>query len=173
MRIQARLRPIKFDLRGYKKELQRHLTEELKSAARAWLERIVLNGPLHDSKGGMPAWSGASAATFMELASKVSLTLGISPSAPSRISLGKSLGDGDLSIESSKGSYTFIYRTSLDHLIINESVNVNALEKGFHLERPGPYNFIGAGRETFNEFAGKVRLPNPFKFLKAGATITI
>ena len=169
MRIQARLRPIKFDLRGYKKELQRHLTEELKSAARAWLERII-KGPLHDA-GGMPVWSGASAATFLDLAAKVSYSFGISPTAPSRISLGKSHGTGEVLLEPNRGRYVFRYTTSLDHLIINESHD--ATQWGYKLRRPGPYNFIATGGDQFNEFAQKVRLPNPFKFLKAGATITI
>ena len=57
-----------------------------------------------------------------------------------------------------------LYTTSLPWLIINEYFD--ATQWGFHLKKPGPYDFQAKGLAAFLKFAEKVRLPDPFSCLK-------
>ena len=81
-------------------------------------------------------------------------------------------GDGGLQIDRAKGTYRFHYATTLEHLIYNELNNANVdPDPGllYRLKQPGPYRFQEAGAKAFRQFAGKVRLPSPWKALKVKA----
>ena len=69
----------------------------------------------------VPVWSGASKASFLKLASEVSVGLSITPveGAPNRIPLGISTSTGFILI--SKGrSYSFVWTSDLDYIHIVE-----------------------------------------------------
>ena len=64
-----------------------------------------------------------------------------------------------------KGRYVFTVPTTLPWLIINEYFD--ATQWGFHLKKPGPYDFQKKGQAAFRKFAETVRLPDPFECLKS------
>ena len=145
------------DLRKYKAFLNKELPKFLNQAAARWLNATAI--------AIVPVWSGASRATFLKLASAVSfqLSIGRSPTAPNRVSLGKSKSSGGIKINKSKGTYFFFYQTTLEHLVHNE---FNPPPAGFNLIKPGPYRFQEAGAAAFTVFAAKAVLPSPWRFLK-------
>ena len=159
MRFVANLKTFKIR-RSYLSEVNQHFAQLTQQAAHQWL-RSVLMSPL-GSIGPIPVWSGASAATFTELAAAVAFPLGIVPSstAPNRISFGTRHGRGGIITEPGK-SFRFFYETSLGHLIYNEFNNANLV--GFHLKHPGPYFFQQKGRDEFESFAKQARMPDPFR----------
>ncbi len=133
----------------------------------------------------IPTWSGASRATFMQLASQISFNIPISPVAWSgggkhakgtqhgallnRIPLGESNGTGRLIIDANSGQYHFEYTNSLEYLTFNEYHDANAGgdPKVFsRLKNPGPYDFQGKGRAAFEADAKSARLPSPFEHVK-------
>ena len=164
MRIRATLRQFSIDMNSYRRELHREMDRQIKEAARAWLHAVVAQTP-GPSGGKVPIWSGASAATFSELAAAVAFPLGITPSgtAPNRISLGTKHGEGEL-VSNVDNGYRFRYRTTLEHLIFNEFNNANKV--GFNLINPGPYDFQGKGKAAFENVAQDARLPNPYRHIR-------
>jgi hypothetical protein len=123
----------------------------------AWLETTVL--------AEVPVWSGASRATFLALARNIEYSIPIAPVSPSRIGEGIAAGSGVMETNAGSGRYVFRYGTTLPWLIVNE-LN-DATQWGFHLRKPGPYDFQEKGRAAFQRFAEKVRLPSPFAYLTA------
>src|SRR5690606_34024151 len=103
----------------YENLLHDYLMEQIKDAAIEWLKATAENI--------IPQWSGASAATFIHLARAVGHSLSITPSstAPNRMSLGERSGNAELKADKSTGSYSFIYSTTLEHLVYNEHNNAN------------------------------------------------
>jgi len=89
----------------------------------------------------------------------------IFPVAPSRVDRGMSESSGSLEADATKGRYVFQYQTTLPWLIINEYFD--ATQWGFHLKKPGPYDFQKKGQAAFRKFAETVRLPDPFECLKS------
>jgi hypothetical protein len=126
----------------------------------------------------IPTWSGASRATFMNLAREISLDIPIVPVAWSsgksggilnRIPLGEQNGTGRLIINASSGQYHFEYTTDLKYLAFNEYHDANAGgDPGVFskLKTPGPYNFQGLGEAAFLASARGAKLPSPFNHLK-------
>lgn len=109
--------------------------------------------------GVIPVWSGASIGTFASLASEIGFHLDVAPagSAPeSRFGLGKAAGTGEV-IVGSGGQYSFSYSTDLRHLVFNEYNDANAV--GFHLIRPGPYDFQGKGTDAVKKVFDAVLPP--------------
>ena len=148
----------RIDLEKYRTTLQAALLEHLTLAAFEWLNATAAQ---------IPQWSGASAATFLHLARRISYSLPITQagSAPNRVGLGMSEGDGDFILDPGKGQFSFFYRTTLAHLIYNEfnNANVNPDPTLFSfLHNPGPYHFQQRGRLAFLRVAADARLPNPF-----------
>jgi hypothetical protein len=151
MRLTALFQVPRVDFARYRQALHERLSEALVQATMSYIdataERIV------------PVWSGASRATFSELASHVGYVLMLSPvgGAPNRVSLGLANGTGTFETDSANGIYRFSYSTTLSHLIINEYHD--ATQWGFHLINPGPYHFQEAGAEAFRQVASEVELP--------------
>jgi hypothetical protein len=155
MRFSGTFRRPQLDLARYRAALDKRLTQAIIEAAQIWLNATVVSL--------IPIWSGASAATFMRLAAAAKANFLLSPSpvagAPNRVGLGRAHSQGGLSLGVHQGEYLFEYGTSLEHLIENE---FKAIPR---LKRPGPYRFQEAGVNAFQQYARKVRLPNPYKFL--------
>ena len=93
---------------------------------------------------GWPVWSGASKASFLKLASQVSVGLSISPraDAPNRIPLGIETSTGYLIISRGR-SYSFVWSSDLDYIHIVE----------------GDHGLIEAGLAAVQEMS--VDLPQP------------
>ena len=159
MKFKGSLAALTLDVEDYRKRLHEHLSEEIAHAAFVWLNTVL---------DEIPTWSGASRATFLALSQEVGFNLSISPVAKSRISLGSSHGQGNMTADSDKSKYTFKYSTNLPHLIWNEFNSPEGDPNVFYrLKKPGPYNFQEKGKEAFRKIAAEVRLPNPWKSLKS------
>jgi hypothetical protein len=108
----------------------------------------------------VPVWSGASKATFTELAHQVGypLSIGVSSTAPDRIDLGLETGTATFETNPATGIYSFSYETTLPHLIVNEYCNANTFinpqtqRPYFHLLHPGPYHFQEKGQKAFRDY---------------------
>jgi len=149
---------ISVDLGLYRASLHKVMEEALAVAAFEWLDAVIKV---------IPQWSGASAATFLNLARKIDFPIPITPAAnaPSRIGIGTSSGEGDFTLDDARGQYTFRYATTLKHLVYNESHNANTERSDpavFHrLRTPGPYHFQELGQAAFRASIRGVRLPPP------------
>lgn len=114
----------------------------------------------------VPVWSGASKATFTELANEVNFNLSIVKAvrAPNRIAKGRSAGQGDLKIDARNAIGEATYSTTLDHLVFNEFNNANAGgdPKVFsRLKNPGPYNFLEQANAAFEAATDDFQFPRP------------
>ncbi len=156
MKFTGTLRAPRIDLDKYRRVLDKQLREDIAQAIMQWLEATVL--------AEVPVWSGASRATFLALARNIEYNIPISPVAPSRVGRGMAESSGSLETDAMKGRYVFQYQTTLPWLIVNEYFD--ATQWGFHLKKPGPYDFQKKGEAAFRSFAENVRLPNPFECLK-------
>lgn len=161
IRVKANLKTFEIRRAAYLSEVNRRFADLIQQAAHRWL-RTVLMSP--NGNGPIPIWSGASAATFTELAAAVAFPLGIVPSgsAPNRIAFGTKHGQGQVNTNPGK-TFSFKYETTLPHLIFNEFNNAN--QHGFRLLHPGPYRFQQLGQAEFEAFAKRAQMPNPFSFL--------
>ncbi len=146
----------RFSLTAYRRAMDKCLREAVAQAVMEWLEATVI--------AEVPVWSGASRATFIALGRKIEYNIPIFPAAPSRTSQGEAQSDGDLVADPMTGRYVFTYMTTLPWLIVNEYFDATVW--GFHLKKPGPYEFQLKGQAAFRKFAQTVRLPNPFDSLK-------
>jgi hypothetical protein len=147
----------RIDMAKYRNVLDKHLRETIAQAIMGWLEATVL--------AEVPVWSGASRATFLALARNIEYNIPIFPVAPSRVDRGMAESTGSLEADAMTGRYVFTYSTTLHWLCINEVAD--ATQWGFHLKKPGPYDFQKKGQAVFRKFAENVRLPDPFECLKS------
>jgi hypothetical protein len=160
MKFKGTLTSFEIDMKDYRNRLHARLSEEVARLAFAWINTVL---------DEIPTWSGASRATFMQLAGKIRFNLSISPKVASRIGFGTGHGTGSINSDSQRGVYTFKYSTDLRWLVSNE-FNHNTAENDssvFHrLKKPGPYHFQRKGLATFEREVKDVRLPSPWKSLK-------
>lgn len=122
-------------------------------AARIWLEHAI---------PAVPVWSGASRATFEQLASVVGVPvpIDIAPNAPNRTALGRLNSRGGIERDGKFG-WRFYYENNLRYLAANETRNVQVGEYGviWGLRKPTPYNFQKAAEAAVREYAKTVKLP--------------
>jgi hypothetical protein len=166
MQFKAIFQAPRVNFSAYRQLLQEQFAEHIAEAARIWLETVLPE---------IPIWSGASIATFFELASQASFALSAGPvaGAPNRVSLGLENATGDIVADAAAGQFTFEYATTLAHLIYNEFHNANLTPDSTLFSRlltPGPYHFQEKGRQAFEQFASGVTLPDPVFRLK---TLTV
>jgi hypothetical protein len=160
MKFKGNLVSLELNMAAYKKRLHEELLEDLTRVAFVWLNKVLAE---------VPQWSGASRATFLQLAREISYSLAIDPKVISRESFGASHGKGKITTDPAKGLYTFTYSTDLKWLVSNEFRHNTAENDStvFHrLRRPGPYHFQEKGKVAFEQAAKDVRLPSPWKSLK-------
>jgi len=155
MKCKATFQPVRIDVAAYKAKLKRYMTEKITEALYQYLEAALKQSTV----GEMPTWSGGSRATFLNLARKIEYQVPITPVVPSREQQGQDASYGELNADKDgKGRYTFSYSTTLPWLVTNENYNAN--DWGFHLHKPGPYQFQLAGIRAFEEVAKDVTLPS-------------
>jgi len=158
MKFKGSLVSFRINFPDYQKRLHESLSNDIAHAAFVWLEAVLAE---------IPTWSGASRATFLQLAREVEYALTIAPKVQSAIPYGQRHGEGEVTSDPKKGIYTFSYSTDLRRLVHNEYNTPDSDPNVFYrLLRPGPYHFQLKGQEAFRKFAGDVRLPYPWKSLK-------
>jgi len=162
MKIKATFQVPRFNLASYVAALSEVLSDAIAQAAFEWINAATAE---------IPVWSGASHATFLKLANAIDFNLVINSAgnAPRRVSYGLQNSEGDLDIDAAKGRFTFLYQTSLKHLVYNEFNNANIDPDPGLLSRlinPGPYDFQGEGREAFLRSVRSVTLPDPSSHIK-------
>ena len=155
MKLIANLVCPRINLAKYKFDAHRFFSWALANAARTYLVNTA---------DTLPAYGGASKATFTPLASYVEYTLAIGAVGPNTVSVGVGHGTADFKADPN-GHYQFTYYTTLPHLIINEYQNANEFrdENGkqyFHLKRPGPYHFQEKGEKAFRTDVGQLTMPS-------------
>jgi len=98
----------------------------------------------------VPNWSGESRASLRALASQVGVEIVAFPvaGAPNRVAQGEAAGEAKIKTENFE--YSFYWKSSVFHLIYNESNNANAV--GFHLIQPGPYHSMAAAEAAFIKY---------------------
>jgi len=134
-KMSAILQEVDIDIGLYERQLRAALAENITRAAFEYVNAALTV---------IPVWSGASQATFTEIAQAISLPLAIAnrPGAPNRTQLGQGLSSGEL--DTTGTSVSFVYETALPHLIYNEfnNANTNPDRSLFsQLIQPGPYGF--------------------------------
>jgi len=161
MKFTASLAIPSLDVQGYRKALHAHMQDVLAQAIVTWLAAVLEE---------IPVWSGASRATFIPLASRISCGVPVVPRVISRIGTGIASSAGDLEIDAEKGRYAFEYRTWLPWLVWNEYHNANVdPDPGLlgKLLKPSPYNFQVKGYEAFKQFSPTVELPAVAPYVKS------
>jgi len=165
IKTEADMVGMSLDLAMYKKVAFNELLALNERAGRAWLNAIIKETPI-------PAWSGASRATFLKVARLLgtSVPISIAPGAPNRIAMGKSSSQGRLIKDKGKVIVGFEYKSSLGHLNYNE---YNRAVAGKSYPQPWsnnvrytPYFFQQRGSTAWKAVAVTARLPNPFNYLK-------
>lgn len=174
MKFSASFEKIQVDVVSYQRALDKTLREALAHGMYEYLNAVL---------SVIPVWSGASRATFLQLARTISMSIPISPVAwtnssknknnangLNRISLGERCGTGKLIINSAKGEYAFEYTNDLHYLTYNEEHNANT-ERGdpkvfSTLKNPGPYHFQAKGAAAFVDAVKETRLPSPWNYIK-------
>jgi hypothetical protein len=163
MKFTAQFSIPRIDVMGYRKALDRHMSEQIAQALTVWLEAVLAE---------IPVWSGASRATFVKLAQQIGYNLPVAPAAgnwahglfSSRVDrtwMGEAQSEGKLTTDVNTGEYTFTYTTTLPWLIWNEYHNANVDPDPslfYRLLEPGPYNFQVKGARAFLQFAANVDL---------------
>lgn len=163
LKLSAKLQAPRLDVRGYKNELERRARETISLAIFQYVETAT---------SIIPVWSGASLATFTELAALISLPLVITPSDTAHsdeTASGKTHGGAYLDIDKEGGRFQFVYQTDLPHLVWNEYHNANSEpDPGLFgkLKNPGPYHFQKeAGKEVYHVFQ-RFQGPSVDKYIK-------
>lgn len=166
MKWDDKFQAVTLDLSAYKAELNRHMEDWIKKAARAWLQATVISI--------IPTWSKASRATFQALARDVGETVPYGPlqSNEDREALGLSTGQGGVVNNPAKYRWHFFYHSTLRYLAYNEYNKAvwgprppNPFSRS-GLRSKTPYHFQEAGGKEFDNFSRFTQLPNPFSFLK-------
>ena len=171
MKFSATLERATVDMASYTKALDAVMREAIAHGMFAYLQAVLAR---------IPTWSGASRATFLQLAREISLDIPIVPvawvsgggkagSLLNRIPLGESNGTGRLIIDAARGQYHFEYTNDLHYLTFNEYNDANAGgDSGVFskLKNPGPYHFQELGATAFENDAKGIRLPSPFNHFK-------
>lgn len=153
MKFLNRLKRLKLNFLALVGNLDARSQKLAEEAGRIWVEAAIQK---------VPAWSGASLATFEQLASVVGVNvpINVSPTAPDRIALGRLNGRGGIE-RVTKGHWRFFYENNLEYLSANETRQVGVGEYGVRwgLLEPTPYNFREAGNEAVDRFLKKAELP--------------
>ncbi len=164
MKFSAAFERAVIDVPAFMRELDRTLREALAAGIHAYLQRMLEI---------IPAWSGASRATFIELANTISFSVPIEVNAwngsSDRTALGQRCGTGRLIVNATTGQYHFEYTNDLHYLTFNEEHNANSGGDPAvysKLKSPGPYHFQEKCAAAFGSVARYTSLPSPFQSLK-------
>jgi len=166
MKATYSLRYPRIDVEAYRRALDTHMREVLAQSLMAWLDAVLVE---------IPNWSGASRATFIQVANTINASVDASRNgAPyDRTSEGLANSRGEMTADKMKGIYTFTYGTSLPWLVWNEYHNANSdpdatkWKPPAKLLKPGPYGFQEKGAKAFQRVADTVRLPKVAPYVKS------
>jgi hypothetical protein len=166
MRVKYSFRSPRIDVEAYRKTLDKQMKEALAQGLMAWLDAVLVE---------IPDWSGASRATFIQLASLIGHNVDAGGGAApfNRVGEGISNGQGEMTTDQAKGLYTFTYGTTLPWLVWNEYHNANTdpdptkWPSPSILHKPGPYRFQDKGARAFQKIADSVQLPKVAPFIKS------
>lgn len=167
MKFDVKFQSLLLDLTAYKAAMTKHLTKSLKIGGRKWIKATVLSTPI-------PTWSGASRAAFQKLAVDLGTNVPIGPlrSRQDRTSWGRTSSAGSgVFINSSAGKYYFVFKTTLPHLIYNESnppIPGKYPRPWSNAVRFTPYGFVERGKQAWFAYARTITLANPFNYLRKG-----
>lgn len=142
--------------RAAEKEIDNTLERELFKAWDSWVTEFIRI---------VPVWSGQSVGTILPLAEIIGRAVAVDApqgSAPSNLSRTGASKSSAL-LQGGSGKWTITYETALQHLIINEYFDATVW--GFHLKKPGPYNFQESCKLKFLDTARKARLPDLTQFI--------
>ena len=161
MKVKATFKVPTLNFDRFKNKVHQELSDAIAYGAFEWINAAV-------SK--IPVWSGASHATFLQLAKAIGFHLSINPVAAIKdTNLGIEYGFGDFTTDMSTGKYSFEYATTLEHLIFNEYQNANGGADPnvfYRLKDPGPYGFQEFANEAFKKAVAEVHLPSFLPYLK-------
>lgn len=153
MRFLNRIRQIKLNLLALVGNLDATAEKATRQAAKIWVETAIAQ---------VPSWSGASLATFEQLANEVgvSVPIVVQQNAPDRIALGRLNSRGGIE-RLGRGQWRFFYENNLRYLSANETRSVGVGEFGVRwgLIEPTPYNFRDAANKAAEAFLRNVELP--------------
>lgn len=153
MRIRNGIRRLKLNLLALVGNLDAVAEKSTRRAAKIWVETAISQ---------VPSWSGASLATFEQLANAVgvSVPINVAQGAPNRIALGRLNSRGGLE-RLGKGQWRFFYENNLRYLSANETRSVGVGEFGVRwgLTEPTPYNFRDVANAAVEKFLRNVELP--------------
>ncbi|MCP4896250.1 MAG: hypothetical protein GY906_04675 [bacterium] len=146
MRFRANLNKLTL-VKGQERLVDDYIEDRIKEAARIWLDAALAI---------VPAWSGASRATFQALASAVDyhVSIDVAGDAPDRIGLGRLYSQGGVR-RLKQGSWEFYYETQLRYLVANETKTVAPRTEGLRgtMKTPTPFKFREAGFKAVREYA--------------------
>ena len=163
MKFIADFYSFKLDLQKYKRVLLNTLRNMNERAGQIWIDVAVNKTPI-------PTWSGASRATFQQLASELGTTVPIGPivANTNRVALGRATSDSKV-IEDSNSFYVgFVYSTNLRYLRYNEynrAVAGPPPQPFSNSVRFTPYNFQGRAARAWRKEAKQAKLPNPYRYI--------
>jgi hypothetical protein len=150
MKFRANLKRLELFPRSGAKAIDEYVHGLIEDAARVWLDAALAI---------VPAWSGASRATFEALASSIqyNVEIDVKDTAPDRIALGRLFSAGGIQ-RVGTGHWEFYYQTRLEYLIANETKNVKAGEYGLKGKTivPTPYQFREAASKAVEEYIRNV-----------------
>lgn len=153
MRFLNGIKRLKLNLLALVGNLDALAQKSAEDAARVWVETAIAQ---------VPTWSGASLATFEQLASAVGVpvVINVRPDAPNRVALGRLYSRGGVE-RVERGKWRFFYENNLEYLSANETRQVSVGEYGVRwgLEEPTPYNFRAAANAAAENLLRNVELP--------------
>lgn len=144
MKLTANLAIPTLDLKAAQHALDEEYKSILIEGVREWVMTV---------ESIVPNWSGESRASLRALAEQVGIFVSASPvaGAPNRVAKGEA--EGEAKITTDHYEYYFYWKSSVFHLIYNESNNANAV--GFHLIQPGPYHSMAAAQSAFEKITNQ------------------
>ena len=155
MKLTGFFAELNFSARAAEKAVNNKVKLDLFRAWDAWVTEFLKI---------VPVWSGQSVGTILPLAEILSRPVPIDAPkghAPGNES-GKGAAQSSATLSGGNGKWFITYETALKHLIINEQLDATVF--GFHLKKPGPYNFQERAGQAFIEAAKEARLPDMTDF---------
>lgn len=155
MRLKGFFSELNFSVKGATKAIDDELQRHLFIAWNAWVTEFIRI---------VPVYTGRSVGTILPLAEI--LERSITVNAPRNTARSDESRDGasqsSAELVGGNGRWVLSYQTSLRHLLVNEAMDARIF--GFHLIKPGPYNFQEQCRAKFLEAAKNARLPDLTRF---------
>lgn len=155
MNFRGNLIALNFDQKGYERELQKILEQQLLIAIQAWFDVMV---------SIVPVWTGEAQGSLGPVADAIGRFVPVairdsSATAPEdRVAKGRAQGRFEMQVRGFKA--TFFWETNVEHFLINE---VKAA--GIRLRFPTPWHAREQAGLAFLRKVKELELPKAFDFL--------